>query len=104
MEALKRALMKAKSISISEGASGVYLSTEMFKRLGVSDQVTAKIVKTANEPVAKMVARGDAEIGFEQISELLPAAAWSRLCRAAASGSSESHHFFRRHFRRRQAP
>lgn len=72
VEALKRALIKAKSISISEGASGVYLSTEMFKRLGVSDQVTAKIVKTANEPVAKTVARGDAEIGFEQISELLP--------------------------------
>ena len=72
LEALKRTLMRAKSISISEGASGVYLSTEMFKRLGVSDQVTAKLVKSANEPVAKMVARGDAEIGFEQISELLP--------------------------------
>jgi molybdate transport system substrate-binding protein len=72
VEALKRTLLKAKSISISEGASGVYLSTDLFKRLGVLDQVMSKMKKTANEPVAKMVARGDAEIGFEQISELVP--------------------------------
>ncbi len=72
VEALKRALLNAKSIAISDGASGVYLSTEMFPRLGVADQVTAKRAKTEGQPVAMVVARGDAEIGFEQISELLP--------------------------------
>jgi len=72
VEALKATLLKAKSIAISDGASGVYLSTEMFKRLGVYDQAMAKRAKTEGGPVATIVARGNAEIGFEQISELLP--------------------------------
>ena len=72
VEALKRTLLNAKSIAYSDGASGVYLSTEMFQRLGVADQVMAKRKQIAGEPVAAVVARGGAEIGFEQVSELLP--------------------------------
>lgn len=72
VEALKRTLLKAGSVAFSDGASGVYLSTEMFQRLGVADQVMAKRRQIAGEPVGAVVARGDAEIGFEQISELLP--------------------------------
>lgn len=72
VEALKRTLLAAKSIAYSDSASGVYLSHEMFQRLGIADQIMGKCQRIANEPVAAVVARGDAEIGFQQISELLP--------------------------------
>jgi molybdate transport system substrate-binding protein len=44
----------------------------MFQRLGIADQIKAKCQRIASEPVGAVVARGDAEIGFQQISELLP--------------------------------
>jgi molybdate transport system substrate-binding protein len=71
-EALKRALLAAKSIAYSDSASGVYVSTEMFQRLGIAEAMKDKARKTPAEPVAGVVARGDAEIGFQQISELRP--------------------------------
>ncbi|BDB24499.1 molybdenum ABC transporter substrate-binding protein [Cupriavidus sp. TA19] len=71
-EALKRTLLDAKSIAYSASASGTYLSTELFHRLGVADQVKDKARKIYSERVGTVVARGDAEIGFQQISELLP--------------------------------
>jgi molybdate transport system substrate-binding protein len=71
-DAVKRALLAAKSIAYSDSASGVYVSTEMFQRLGIADAVKDKARKIPAEPVARVVARGDAEIGFQQISELLP--------------------------------
>jgi molybdate transport system substrate-binding protein len=70
--ALTRTLLHATSIAFSDSASGVYLSTELFQRLGIADQVLAKSRKIAGEPVGAVVARGEAEIGFQQISELLP--------------------------------
>jgi len=72
VDALKRTLLEAKSIAYSASASGVYLSQEMFQRLGIADQILEKCKRIANEPVGAVVARGDAEIGFQQISELLP--------------------------------
>lgn len=72
VEALKRTLLQAKSIAYSDSASGVYLSHEMFQRLGIADQIRDKCKRIAGEPVGAVVARGDAEIGFQQISELLP--------------------------------
>lgn len=72
VEALKRTLLEAKSIAYSASASGVYISTEMFQRLGVADQVKGKSKKILSERVATVVARGDAEIAFQQISELVP--------------------------------
>ena len=71
VDALKRTLLQAKSIAYSSSASGVYLSTEMFQRLGIADQIIGKSRKIESERVAAVVARGDAEIGFQQISELL---------------------------------
>jgi molybdate transport system substrate-binding protein len=71
-DAVKRALLAAKSIAYSDSASGVYVSTEMFQRLGIADAVKDKARKIPAEPVAGVVARGDAEIGFQQISEMLP--------------------------------
>ncbi|HEY6362319.1 MAG TPA: substrate-binding domain-containing protein [Vicinamibacterales bacterium] len=72
VEALTRTLLQAKSIAYSASASGVYLSTELFQRLGIADQVKHKAKRIESERVGTVVARGDAEIGFQQVSELLP--------------------------------
>src|ERR1700674_1430343 len=71
-EAVKRALLAAKSIAYSDSASGVYVSTEMFEKLGIADAMKDKAKKIPATPVGEIVARGDAEIGFQQISELKP--------------------------------
>jgi molybdate transport system substrate-binding protein len=71
-DALKRALLAAKSVAYSDSASGVYVSTEMFQKLGIADEMKGKARAIPAEPVAGVVASGDAEIGFQQISELLP--------------------------------
>jgi len=71
-EALKRTLLAAKSIAYSDSASGVYISTEMFQRLGIAEEMKDKARKIPAEPVAGIVARGEAEIGFQQFSEMLP--------------------------------
>ena len=72
VEALTRTLLEARSIAYSASASGVYLSTELFPRLGVADQIRGRSRRIESERVATVVARGGAEIGFQQISELLP--------------------------------
>jgi molybdate transport system substrate-binding protein len=73
VEALKRTLLEAKSIAYSASVSGDYLSTELFQRLGIAHQVLSKSRRIeGGERVGAVVARGDAEIGFQQISELLP--------------------------------
>jgi molybdate transport system substrate-binding protein len=71
-DAVKRALLAAKSVAYSDSASGVYVSTEMFQRLGIVDDMKGKARQIPAEPVAGVVARGDAEIGLQQISEMLP--------------------------------
>jgi molybdate transport system substrate-binding protein len=73
VDALKRALLQAKSIAYSASVSGDYLSTELLQRLGIADKVLGKCRRIeGGERVGAVVARGDAEIGFQQISELLP--------------------------------
>jgi len=72
VEALKRLLLQSKSVAYSAQVSGAYLSMELFPRLGIADQMAAKSVRVEREPVGNVVARGEAEIGFQQISELLP--------------------------------
>jgi molybdate transport system substrate-binding protein len=74
VEALKRTLLAAQSIAYSDSASGVYVGTELFQRLGIADRVKGKARMIPAEPVAAVVARGEAEIGFQQVSELLPIA------------------------------
>jgi molybdate transport system substrate-binding protein len=74
VDALKRTLVEAKSIAYSSSISGVYLSTELFQRLGVADQVLPKSRRIDGERVGAVVARGEAEIGFQQVSELVPIA------------------------------
>jgi molybdate transport system substrate-binding protein len=74
IDALKRTLLAAKSIAYSDSASGVYIQNEMFPRLGIADAVAGKARMIPAEPVGAVVARGEAEIGFQQISELKPIA------------------------------
>ena len=72
LDGLKRTLLAAKSIAYSDSASGVYLSTELFPKLGIAEQIKGKCKKIEADPVGGVVASGEAEIGFQQISELLP--------------------------------
>jgi molybdate transport system substrate-binding protein len=73
VDALKRTLLQARSIAYSASVSGDYVSTELFQRLGIADQVTGKSRRVpGGERVGAALARGEAEIGFQQISELLP--------------------------------
>lgn len=70
--ALKQTLLSAASIAYSASASGTYLSSELFPRLGVAEQIKHKATKIYSERVGAVVLRGEAEIGFQQVSELLP--------------------------------
>jgi molybdate transport system substrate-binding protein len=69
-DAVKRALLAAKSVAYSDSASGVYISTEMFDKLGIAADMKDKAKKIPATPVAEIVAKGEAELGLQQISEL----------------------------------
>lgn len=72
-EAVKRAVLAAKSIAYSSGPSGFYLA-DLFKKMGVTDQIKDKVKQPASGvQIAEMVARGEADLGFQQVSELLHA-------------------------------
>ncbi|MGJ4994101.1 extracellular solute-binding protein [Bradyrhizobium sp. HKCCYLR20261] len=71
-DAVKRMLVAAKTIAYSDSASGVYVSTEMFDKLGIKDEMKGKARMIPATPVGEIVAQGEAEIGFQQISELKP--------------------------------
>jgi molybdate transport system substrate-binding protein len=69
-EALKKTLLAAKSIGYSTGPSGVYM-TGLFQRLGIADEVKPKLKQTPTGVfVGSIIASGEAEIGFQQVSEL----------------------------------
>jgi molybdate transport system substrate-binding protein len=72
-EALKRAVLAAKSIVYSTGPSGIYLAS-LFRRMGIAGQIKSRVREVQGEPAGAVVARGEAEIGFQQMSELLPVA------------------------------
>ena len=71
VEALKQSLLNAKSVAYSASASGTYLSTELFPKLGIAEQMKVTAQKIMSERVGAVVARGDAELGFQQVSELI---------------------------------
>src|SRR5260370_34914122 len=75
VEAFRSTLLAAKSLAYSDSGSGTYLSTTLFPKLGIADQVAGKSRKVrgppSGEPVDAVVARGEAEIGFQQGSELI---------------------------------
>jgi len=72
--AIKQALLGAGSIGYSTGPSGVYLAA-LFQRPGIAEAIKHKLRQTSpGVPVGELIARGETEIGFQQISELLPIA------------------------------
>lgn len=75
VEALRNTLLSAKSIAYSDSGSGTYLSKTLFPKLGIAEQIAGKSRKVrgppSGEPVAAVVARGEAEIGFQQVAELI---------------------------------
>ena len=71
VDGLKAAFLEARSIAISAQISGVYVTTELLPKLGIAAQVMPKIQRIENEPVGNVVARGEAELGVQQISELM---------------------------------
>lgn len=73
-DALRNTLLHAQSVAYSDSASGVYISTVLFPRLGITDAMAGKARKIEATPVGMIVARGEAEIGFQQLSELKPIA------------------------------
>lgn len=72
VDALKRTLLAAPSIAYSASASGTYYETELLKTLGIEAQVKPKSKRILSERVGTVVARGDAALGLQQVSELLP--------------------------------
>ena len=72
VDKLRAVLLAAKSVAYSDSASGVYIEAELFKRLGIQDQMKGRAHMIPATPVGEIVARGDADIGFQQEAELLP--------------------------------
>ena len=72
VDAFKRAMLDAKSVAISTSASGVYLANELFPQLGITGEIKGKTRVVGVTGV--VVAKGEADIAIQQISELLPVA------------------------------
>jgi molybdate transport system substrate-binding protein len=71
VEALRNALVAATSIVLSSGPSSLYMPT-LFEKLGIADEVKSKIIQIApGLGVGATLARGEGEIGFTQVSELM---------------------------------
>ena len=68
VESFKQTLIRAKSITFTSSTSGVYLTTILFPRLGIADEMARKSTTTGVAAVAK----GEAELAVQPVSELLP--------------------------------
>jgi molybdate transport system substrate-binding protein len=70
VEAFRKTLLQARSVAYSDSASGVYLQNELFKRLGIEKEMAPKSHMIPATPVGEILLKGEAEIGFQQLSEL----------------------------------
>lgn len=70
--ALTHTLLQASSVALSTAGSGVYVATKLIQRLGIEVEMGPRCVYAGSESVGHVVARGGAELGFQQICELLP--------------------------------
>ncbi|MGB9088541.1 MAG: substrate-binding domain-containing protein [Pseudomonas farsensis] len=68
----KQTLLAAKSVAYSDSASGVYVENELYKKLGIQPQMAPKSTMVERLPVAEQVAKGEYQIGLQQVAELLP--------------------------------
>jgi molybdate transport system substrate-binding protein len=70
VDALKKTLLAAKSVGYSTGPSGIYV-VSMFQKMGIADEIKSKLKQTPSGVfVGSIIANGEAEIGFQQVSEL----------------------------------
>ncbi len=74
LAALKHTLLTVGRVAYSASASGTYLSTELFPQLGIADEMAVKAKKIFSERVGTILIRNEADLGFQQLSELLPIA------------------------------
>ena len=72
LDAFRRAMLEARSVAYSDSASGVYLANVVFHRLGIVEQMKGKARMIPADPVAAVVARGEAELGVQTLSALVP--------------------------------
>jgi molybdate transport system substrate-binding protein len=72
LESFKHAMLTYGRIAYSASASGTYLSTELFPQLGIADEMSVKAKKIFSERVGTILMRNEADLGFQQMSELLP--------------------------------
>jgi molybdate transport system substrate-binding protein len=70
--AMRQALLAAGSVAYSPSGSGLYYERELVQKLGIADQMLPKSKRILRERIGAVVARGDAEMGLQQISELVP--------------------------------
>jgi molybdate transport system substrate-binding protein len=84
-DAVKAAVLAAKSIVYSAGPSGAYIG-ELLKKMGVAEQVASKVKQpSSGAEAAKILARGEADLGFAQVSEFLDVPGLINLCPLPAS-------------------
>ncbi|WP_339538992.1 substrate-binding domain-containing protein [Pseudomonas sp. RA_15y_Pfl2_54] len=88
VEGLKKTLLDAQSVAYSDSASGVYIEQQLFKKLGIEDQLKPKAKMITKIPVGSVVATGDYQLGFQQVSELLPVPGVSFVARIPESVQS----------------
>jgi molybdate transport system substrate-binding protein len=73
VDGLRRALLDARKVAISSGPSGRYLES-LFEKLGVADQVRGKLVQPpSGVQIQQLLARGEADLRFQQVPELMHA-------------------------------
>jgi len=69
--AVRRAVRAARSLGYSTGPSGAHLA-KLFERWGIADDIKDRIVQAPpGVPVGSLVAKGEVELGFQQLSELI---------------------------------
>ena len=73
VEAFKQILLKAKTVAIPESTSGIWLTTDLFPRLGIADKINVKAMPRGSA-AAGLVARGDADLAVMPVSEIVHAA------------------------------
>lgn len=70
--ALRTTLLAARSVAYSDSASGVYVERQLFDKLGIQAQLAPRGTMIERIPVASVVAKGDYQVGLQQVAELLP--------------------------------
>jgi len=74
IETFRQTLLDATAVGISDSASGVYISATLYARLGIAAQMAAKSRTIPATPVGEVLAKGEVDVGLQQLSELKPIA------------------------------